>query len=187
MSRRWKGQSRRGPIPGSRSPVELAEPDPAWRHAAWEAIHELWELLEPWRDGGVHHVGSTALPDMPAEPVVDLFAGLAEADDASPAGAALQATGWQPDPAGDSDDALTGPGPRYTAVRGEGATVAVELLVPGTDRWETAILFRDRLRADQDSRREYARIKRRAVDRATTREEYERRKAAYIRRVVDAV
>lgn len=187
MSRRWHGQSRRGRSRGSRSPAELADPDPAWRHAAWEAIHELWQLLEPWRDGGVHHVGSTALPDMPAEPVVDLFAGLAETDDASLAGAALQATGWQPDPVDDSDDALTTPGPRYRAVRGDGAAVAVELVVPGTDRWDIAILFRDRLRADPGSRREYARIKRRAVDRVTTREEYERRKAAYIRRVVDAV
>lgn len=185
MSRRWHGQSRRGPIPGS-PPAELADPDPAWRHAAGEAIHELWRLLEPWRDGGVHHVGSTAVPDVPAEPVVDLFAGLADADDAPAAGAALQAAGWQPVHADDSDAVLSGSGPRYTAVRGDGATVAVELLVPGTDRWDTAILFRDRLRADGEHRREYARIKRRAVDRATTRQEYERRKAAFIRRVVEA-
>lgn len=176
---------------GTGWPVELADPDPAWRRAAWEAIREVWQLVEPWRDGGVHHVGSTAVPEVPAEPVVDLFAGLSDAASAPAAGAALTQAGWQPAPAGDggtdpADDDAAAPGPCYTKEAGEGALVAVELLVPGSARWRTAILFRDRLRADEDRRREYARVKRRAAVRCRDREEYEQRKTAFVRRVVEA-
>jgi dephospho-CoA kinase len=174
---------------GTGWPVELADPDPAWREAAWEAIREVWQVVEPWRDGGVHHVGSTAVPEVPAEPVIDLFAGLAGVDVAPDAAAALTAAGWRPDPAGDPDDVAradadpAAPGPRYTKERGEGAPVAVELLVPGGARWRTAILFRDRLRADAERRREYARVKRRAAARCRDREGYEQRKTAFVRRV----
>lgn len=171
---------------GTAWPVELAEPDPAWRQVAWEAIRELWQVLEPWRAGGVHHVGSTAIPGVPAEPVVDLLGGLADAGQAGAAGAALATAGWEPaalpaHAAGDPER-----GPRYTQPRAGGLAVTVELLTPGSRRWETAILFRDRLRADEVARRQYARTKRRASARASTRQEYEDRKAAFVRQVVRA-
>lgn len=167
-------------------PVELAEPDPAWRPAAGEEIHELWQLLEPWRAGGVHHVGSTAIPEVPAEPVVDLLGGLAGAEQAGAAGAALEAAGWELE--GASVHLAEDPerGVRYTKRRDDGVAVTVELLTPGSRRWETAILFRDRLRADEVARRQYARTKRRASVRAGSRQEYENRKAAFVHRVVRA-
>lgn len=171
---------------GATWPVELAEPDLAWRQVALEGIREVWQVLEPWRAGGVHHVGSTAIPEVPAEPVVDLLGGLADARAAGPAGAALQAAGWEPDalPVHAADDPERGP--RYTRQRDDGVAVTVELLTPGSPRWETAILFRDRLRADDVLRRQYARTKRRASLRASDRQDYENRKAAFVSRVVRA-
>ncbi|PSO47928.1 MAG: hypothetical protein BRC32_03435 [Actinobacteria bacterium QS_8_72_14] len=83
------GSPCRGPV------VVLAEPDPAWRRMAWEELGEVWRVLEAWCVGGVHHVGSTALAEVPARPVIDLWVGLADAAHAGEAGAALQALGWQ--------------------------------------------------------------------------------------------
>lgn len=188
MSRRWRrerGPARSGPAPV----VELVEADPAWKRIAWEELSEVWQLLQPWCGAGVHHVGSTAVPGVPARPVIDLWAGLADAARAPDAGAALEAAGWRraPVPAGAAGDELAlAAGPTYERTRDDGTAVAVELQPAGSARWNAAMLLRDRLRAEERTRNEYARIKRRAAERADSRADYERRKAAFIHRAIGA-
>jgi len=192
MSRWRRGEPRAGGAEAGspcRGPVVvLAEPDPAWRRMAWEELGEVWRVLEAWCVGGVHHVGSTALAEVPARPVIDLWVGLADAAHADEAGAALQAVGWQrarPAAGGVGGDAeALAAGPAYAGTRGDGMAVGVELLAAGGARWHAGLLLRDRLRAGQHRRHEYARVKRRAAARATSLADYHRRKAAFVQRVV---
>lgn len=161
-------------------PVELADPDPRWPRAAAEEIWALWPLLAPWRDGGVHHVGSTAVAQVPAEPVIDLLAGLADVDQAHAAGAALESVGWRRQGMLAPDG--PGAGPCFARARDDGLAVRVALLEPGCEHWRRALLFRDRLRADPQARSTYSRAKRRAA-RGGDRADYERRKQALVTRV----
>lgn len=57
-------------------PVHLAEYDPAWP-ACFEAERD--RLLERFPAAliDVQHIGSTAIPRMPAKPIIDIMAGVA--------------------------------------------------------------------------------------------------------------
>lgn len=47
-----------------------------------------------WLVGGVEHVGSTAVPDLPAKPILDMLAGIRDLDEARGAIPALGAMGY---------------------------------------------------------------------------------------------
>lgn len=52
--------------------------DPSWpRNFAAERA-EFERLLAPWLVGGVHHIGSTAIPGLSAKPIIDMMAGVAD-------------------------------------------------------------------------------------------------------------
>lgn len=56
------------------APVEVVDYAPTWP-ARFQAERALLEpLLGPWLAGLVEHVGSTAVPGLPAKPVIDLMA-----------------------------------------------------------------------------------------------------------------
>ena len=46
--------------------------DPEWPHRFETERALLEEVLTPWLSGGIHHVGSTAVPGLAAKPVIDL-------------------------------------------------------------------------------------------------------------------
>jgi GrpB-like predicted nucleotidyltransferase (UPF0157 family) len=76
------------PVPDSRYPPHISDQivvvpyDPEWP-TRFEAERELLErVLAPWLKGGVHHVGSTAIPGIAAKPVIDIVAGVASFDEA---------------------------------------------------------------------------------------------------------
>jgi GrpB-like predicted nucleotidyltransferase (UPF0157 family) len=55
--------------------IVLAPYDPAWPEQ-FEAERALLEqVLRPWLEGGIHHIGSTAIPNMRAKRVIDMMAG----------------------------------------------------------------------------------------------------------------
>ena len=74
---------------------EIHPYDPRWsRRAAVEGAR-LEDLLAPWLDGGVEHVGSTAVPGLAAKPVIDLMAQAADLGAVvALAGERLAADGW---------------------------------------------------------------------------------------------
>ena len=48
--------------------------DPDWPRRFEQERDRLTAALAPWLDGGIHHVGSTAVPGLAAKPVIDMRA-----------------------------------------------------------------------------------------------------------------
>ena len=72
-------------------PVELHPYDPAWPTMFEEEKERLVAILAPFLEGGIEHVGSTAVPGLAAKPVIDIIAGVRSLDVARAALPALEA------------------------------------------------------------------------------------------------
>ena len=134
--------------------VEVVAHDPKWR-GSFEAERRLLErLLKPWLDGGVHHIGSTAVPGLAAKPIVDVMAGVRDLEDAREAFGPLLANGYEHDP--------HRPGIAHHFSKRENGRVThgLHLTEPGSDLWRERLAFRDALLADQQLAAEYEGLKR---------------------------
>ncbi|HET7418470.1 MAG TPA: GrpB family protein [Solirubrobacterales bacterium] len=56
--------------------ISLAPYDPAWPGRFERERVLLGEQIGPWVEGGIHHVGSTAVPGLEAKPTVDILVGI---------------------------------------------------------------------------------------------------------------
>jgi GrpB protein/FAD binding domain-containing protein len=65
-------------------PVSLRDYDPAWPTRFQDEAVLLGEAIEPWISGGVHHVGSTAVPGLAAKPVIDIMVGVGDLESSRP-------------------------------------------------------------------------------------------------------
>lgn len=160
--------------------VEVVEADPTWARQAADLATDLQRRLAPWLDGPVEHVGSTAVPGLPAKPVLDLLAPVTSLADAALADDVLAAAGWHLVP-----PELDGRPWRRMHVLAEGGRRLAHLhLVASTHPHRRELVrFRDLLRAEPDLAAEYARIKRRAAAaHGHDREAYTRAKAAFVER-----
>jgi GrpB-like predicted nucleotidyltransferase (UPF0157 family)/peptidase E len=122
--------------------------DPAWPRLFEAEAERLEKALGPWLEGGIHHVGSTAVPGMAAKPIIDMLAGVHSLEEARAAEQPLAERGYV-----------------YRIHRPEAhlfvkASYGIHLTEPGSDLWRERLAFRDALRADPGLRREYAEWKR---------------------------
>lgn len=120
----------------------VVEPDAHWADRFEAERGPLERLLGPWLDGGLHHVGSTAVPGLPARPIIDILAGVSSAEAAGQAAAALQGAGWRSLP--DSADG----GLRLCKPSPEHPEYALELLPAGSPRFAERLELREALRED---------------------------------------
>jgi GrpB-like predicted nucleotidyltransferase (UPF0157 family) len=150
--------------------------DPAWP-ALFEAEREsvvaaLGDLV-----GTVEHVGSTSVPGMPAKPVIDMMAGVADLGVAERAEPVLAARGYRWIP--HRVDAVL-----FNRFDGDTQTHALHLTLPGSDLWRERLAFRDALRADPALITEYAELKQQLLAGAGGRAYSARGKRAFVRRVL---
>src|SRR3712207_6521075 len=75
-------------------PIDIVTYDPAWARRFAEERELLERLLAPWLAGGVHHVGSTAVPGLAAKPIIDMVAGVRDLRAARDALPVLAAHGY---------------------------------------------------------------------------------------------
>jgi GrpB-like predicted nucleotidyltransferase (UPF0157 family) len=157
------------PAPPGRSPwvagaspqphVEVVEPDPAWPQWFDGLAGRIRAALGP-RAIQLEHVGSTAVPGLPAKPVIDIDLTVADPGDEAAYVPALEAAGFR----------LRVREPwwyEHRVLRAEDP--ACNLHVFGFDSPEPVKhrIFRDWLRGHPDDRDLYAGTKRRAADEAT--------------------
>ncbi len=141
-------------------PIVVEPYDPEWARR-FEAERGLLEgLLAPWLEGGVHHVGSTAVPGLAAKPIIDMIAGVHDLEAARAAFGPLGAHGYvyEPHRAGIAHHFAK------HSPAGE-VTHGLHLTEPGSDLWRERLVFRDALRDDPELAAEYEALKRRLASR----------------------
>ena len=165
-------RSRRTPASGrradGRSP-RLVDPQPRWTVDARRLAARISHAAGGAR---VDHIGSTAIPAMPAKDVIDLQLTVASLDEADELAPALAAAGF-PRAIGLDDDTPHPPGDdparwvkRLHTNADPGQSVNLHVRVRDWPNWRWALLFRDWLTADPVIAGEYLTVKRSAVERA---------------------
>jgi GrpB-like predicted nucleotidyltransferase (UPF0157 family) len=140
-------------------PVELMAPDASWQQRGSRAARSLDAALDGLLVGPVEHVGSTAIPGLPAKPILDLLATVANLADlavAEQAARLLAPDGWHYVP-----PELDGrPYERFFVQVAEDHRVAhLHLMPAGSAHRQDVLRFRDVLRADPRLAAEYAALK----------------------------
>jgi GrpB-like predicted nucleotidyltransferase (UPF0157 family)/predicted enzyme related to lactoylglutathione lyase len=132
--------------------VELAEPDPAWATTAADlmlairgAVGMTTLVLE--------HAGSTAVPGLPAKPVLDLVLGVPDPVDEAAYAVSLEAIGYE----------LVIREPEWhehRLLKRADPTVNLHVFAAGSDEIDRMLAFRDHLRCNAADRALYERTKR---------------------------
>jgi len=78
----------------SSAKVELENYNPDWVLKFKSECLFLERVIGNWVHGGIEHVGSTAIPDMLAKPVIDIMVGIETLDIARPAIDVLSNNGY---------------------------------------------------------------------------------------------
>ena len=118
--------------------------DPAWPRRFERERAILERILEPWLEGGIHHIGSTAVPGLAAKPIVDMMAGVGDLEEARAAYAPLREAAYHSTPHRPGiAHHFSKPSPNLGDV-----THGLHLTEPGSDLWRERLAFRDALRRD---------------------------------------
>jgi GrpB-like predicted nucleotidyltransferase (UPF0157 family) len=122
----------------------------------FEAERSLLEdVLLPWLEGSIQHVGSTAIPGVAAKPVIDIVAGVRDFEAARAAYEPLSGQSYVHAPhRPDIAHHFSKPSPRLSEMR-----FGLHLTEPGSDLWLERLAFRDVLSADTALATEYEALK----------------------------
>ncbi len=144
-----------------RSVPHLVEPDPDWPAAAARSAARVAVAAGEW-GRGVAHIGSTAVPGLPAQDVIDLQLGVDADVDAGHLREALSDAGF-PHDRNRPEPADAGPWPPWCHRGADpGRRVQLHVRDVGSPAWRVALLARDWLRADPVAHAEYLDRTRRA-------------------------
>jgi GrpB-like predicted nucleotidyltransferase (UPF0157 family) len=161
-------------VSGLSDRIELSDHDPSWA----ERFEEEKGRLAGVFDGqavGIEHIGSTAVPDLCAKPIVDVLVGLRELEVSDEQITAMQELGYE---------YLGEYGlPGRFFFRKDPHTHHVHVVQHGGMHWDRQLTFRDALRTDAEERRRYDEFKRRLAAAGHSREEYTELKTPFIREV----
>jgi GrpB-like predicted nucleotidyltransferase (UPF0157 family) len=153
--------------------VTIAEPDPRWADLGRQACVVLAPLFL-----AIEHVGSTAVPGLPAKPVIDLMASIEDLDEVNDP--ALETFGYR---------ALPTDMPQRLFYRREDYdSTAYHLHVVTAASWPTRNerLLRDHLLTHPEDRERYAALKRELMEKFGPGDAYTRGKTDLIQELTDA-
>jgi dephospho-CoA kinase len=154
--------------------LRIVEPDPLWPAQAARLAARIRYAVGP--DAEVAHIGSTAVPGLPAKDVIDLMLAVHTLDEADELADRLAAAGF-PRRSGEWVDNARGmPGhtwpKRLHGSADPGRPVNLHVRVAGSPGWRFALLMRDHLRQVPAAREEYAEAKVRWAQEHTERWSY---------------
>jgi GrpB-like predicted nucleotidyltransferase (UPF0157 family) len=132
--------------------------DPGWAEWFEAERAELARALSPWLSGGIHHIGSTAVPGLAAKPILDIMAGVRDLTEAAQAVPVLSGLAYAH--ADHRPDALWFYKPASAGPRDVAHACHLHLTEPGSSLWRERLAFRDALRADPQLARQYQDLKR---------------------------
>jgi GrpB-like predicted nucleotidyltransferase (UPF0157 family) len=161
------------------APIEVVDYNPAWP-ALFDAERRLLqEALAPWLAGPVEHIGSTAVPGLPAKPIIDIMApvhSLAGSTAAIATASALNYLYYPYKP--EQLHWFCKPSPAHR-------THHLHLVPLGSTLWHQRMAFRDALRGSTDLTARYAVLKHQlALQYRHDREGYTEAKGPFIAQVL---
>lgn len=162
-------------------PIRISGYDPEWPARFEEERAALAAAIGGWIVGGIHHVGSTAVPGLAAKPILDILAGVRDLEESRACFEPLARLGYVYAPyLADEMHWFCKPHPSRRAHH-------LHLVPVGSRRYVDELAFRDRLRADPAVAEEYAALKRALAERfASDREAYTDAKSDFIRQVLES-
>ncbi len=158
--------------------ITIVDYDPRWPTLFDNEAAAVEAAIGPWVTGGIHHVGSTAVPGMAAKPIIDIHVGVADLKSALPCIAVLapleycyapyrpEIMHWfcKPDPAA--------------------RTHHLHLVPTGSLRYREELAFRDYLRQHTAQAHAYEQLKRALAERfPDDREAYTDGKSEFVLQV----
>jgi len=161
-------------------PIEIVPYHPAWPSRFESERAALAAAIRDWVAGGIHHVGSTAVPGLDAKPTIDILVGVEDLESSRPCFGRLATLGYL-----------------YAPYRAEEMhwfckpdrrrrTHHLHLVPIVSPRYRHELAFRDYLRAHGDVAEEYAALKRELARRFRhNREAYTAAKADFVRATLD--
>jgi GrpB-like predicted nucleotidyltransferase (UPF0157 family) len=153
-------------------------------HAEWarefaEESRRISEALHP-HILAIEHVGSTAVPDVPAKPVLDIMIGVGNFEQASVCVVPMERLGYE-------YRGEHGIARRHYFVKGSPRTHHVHMVEMDAEGWRTTIGFRDALLAQPGLARQYAEAKLRLAGiHANDRDGYQQAKGRVIEQILEA-
>jgi len=165
----------------SDEPVRLIAYDPDWPRRFELERATLSGAIWPWIDGGIHHVGSTAVPGLEAKPIIDILAGVRDLDESRGCFDPLAALGYLYAPYMEAEMQW------FCKPHPSRRTHHLHLVPTGSERFRAELNFRDLLRADDLLAAEYLALKQRlAGSFENDRDAYTAAKSEFIRRALDS-
>jgi GrpB-like predicted nucleotidyltransferase (UPF0157 family) len=157
-------------------PIRVVAHDPQWPERFEQERALLAEAIGPWVVGGIHHVGSTAVPGLDAKPTIDVLVGVEDLESARGCFESLAELGYLYAPYRPKEmHWFCKPSPSRREFH-------LHLVPVDSSRFQDELVFRDRLRADPKLAREYAELKRSLAARFPgDREFYTEAKGEFIR------
>lgn len=167
----------------SRYTVALVDHQSQWMayaerrcQAIARACHEI--------DCDIQHVGSTAVPDLLAKPIIDIVVGLVSMGDKRKVQLILAELGYVYRGVGEGSTGHFFVLENSPDVRAE----HVHVVAYGSTNWDSYVLFRDALRNSDELRRRYTELKQALKAKfPTNREEYTAEKASFISSVLSGI
>jgi len=164
-----------------RGTVTLSQYDPEWVVEFQKEKELLFQTFGD-RTKAIEHIGSTAIPEIPAKPIIDMNVAVESIDDIDDFIEGLQKLGYEYIPERRYTDRQFFPkGPS------ECRTHHLNLVEMGSETaWENPLLFRDYLIEHEGVREEYKKLKEDLASQyADNREEYTERKSNFVRSVIE--
>lgn len=160
-------------------PIRIVAYDAEWPVRFERERVVLNRSVGPWAVGGIHHVGSTAVPGLDAKPIVDILVGVADLDASRACFDRLAELEYLYAPYRPQEmHWFCKPDPQQREFH-------LHLVPVDSSRFRDELSFRDRLRASPEIARDYAALKRAlAVRFANDREAYTEAKGDFIARVL---
>ena len=133
--------------------IHVAPYDPSWPDLYAEEAARLSDAIGDWAVGGIHHVGSTAVPGLAAKPIIDILVGVDSLPGSLTCIDLVEPLGYQYFPYRVDDmHWFCKPSPQRR-------THHLHLVPASSQRFVDELAFRDYLRAHDDRARAYERLK----------------------------
>ena len=161
------------------APIEIAAYDDSWPLKFEIERASLEAALAPWLIGAIEHIGSTAVPNLSAKPVIDIMAPVHSLQVSRRAIEAAAALGYVYYPyKSEVMHWFCKPSPAHR-------TYHLHLVPKESELWHRQLAFRDALRRNQSLAAEYANLKKSLSEKfRLDREAYTEAKVPFIERVL---